>query len=106
MVFNNGIKSAKQFSMRLFCKYYRTTFAKISGPFLPRQLKLDPVRIGFIRSHVASRFGEDFSNEQWRECLQYINKQKGSYFKIQQKYVVREIKKIKISFKYFDFKKS
>jgi hypothetical protein len=44
----------------------------------PNFKQLDPVRIGFIRSHVTSRNGGHLSNEEWRGCLKYINIRKSN----------------------------
>jgi hypothetical protein len=66
-VFNRGKKSPiKHFSARLFYKYFSAQERSVGtlGGRGEKLQQLDPVRIGFIRSHVTSRKGGHLSDEE------------------------------------------
>jgi hypothetical protein len=81
-VFNKGKQTPESFATRLVYEYFTKEEIKagsIQGWFIK---KLDPARVEFVRSHVASRFGGKLSNTQWHKCISYISKSKSSYLKV------------------------
>jgi hypothetical protein len=76
LIFNRGSKVLRHFAGRLFNRYFSK--AEITQNYTVKrgsQLNemLDPVRIGYIKSHVIKRNGGFLGQHEWKNCLHMIS---------------------------------
>lgn len=75
-VYNSGDKSLKNFSARLFSKYFNNdelVSQNYSVCGTGTSQMLDPIRMDFIKSHLIDRNGGPLSDKQWAECKHQIS---------------------------------
>lgn len=67
-IFEKGEKSLKNFACRLFSKYFSNS--ELESIKTSSQIDyLDPIRIGYIKSHLQDRKGGQLLSEQeWSVC--------------------------------------
>jgi hypothetical protein len=75
LIYNYGEKNLAHFSARLLTKYFSRDELVAKKMTRSSEIEnLDPIRIGFIKSHLQDRNGGPLSDEQWRQCKHQIYK--------------------------------
>jgi hypothetical protein len=75
LIYNYGEKNLAHFSARLLTKYFSRDELVAKKMTRSSEIEnLDPIRIGFIKSHLQDRNGGQLTDKQWRECkrLMYV----------------------------------
>jgi hypothetical protein len=70
-IYESGDRSIKNFAGRLLRHYFtkhELAAKNVSVCGRGHKQKLDPIRVDYIRSHIADRNGGQLSEKEWTEC--------------------------------------
>jgi hypothetical protein len=71
-IYNTGSPLLTNFAARLTTRYFSDKERNVDRYSTEGENMIDPVRIGFIRSHLVDRNGGPLTDKQWNECKYFI----------------------------------